>query len=28
VLGFRPFASRGAVVTNERVQMLRDEGEY
>ena len=27
-LGFRPFASRGAVVTNERVQMLRDEGEY
>ena len=26
--GFRPFATRGAVVTNERVQSLRDEGEY
>ena len=26
--GFRPFATRGAVVTNERVQLLRDEGEY
>ena len=26
--GFRPFPPRGAVVTNERVQMLRDEGEY
>ncbi len=27
-LGFRPFASRGAVVTNALVQKLRDEGEY
>ena len=26
--GFRPFATRGAVVTNERVQTLRDDGEY
>jgi hypothetical protein len=26
--GFAPFASRGAVVTNERVQALRDDGEY
>ncbi len=26
--GFTPFASRGGVVTNERVQSLRDEGEY
>ena len=26
--GFTPFASRGAVVTNERIQSLRDEGEY
>lgn len=26
--GFRPFASRGAVVTNELVQRLRDDGEY
>jgi len=26
--GFKPFAPRGAVVTNERVQMLRDQGEY
>jgi hypothetical protein len=26
--GFRPFASRGAVVTNALVQKLRDEGEY
>lgn len=25
--GFRPFARRGAVVTNERIQQLRDEGE-
>lgn len=25
--GFRPFASRGAVVTNELVRTLRDEGE-
>lgn len=25
--GFRPFASRGAVVTNERIQQLRDEGD-
>ncbi|MEO8060652.1 MAG: CopG family transcriptional regulator [Burkholderiales bacterium] len=28
LLGFRPFASRGAVVTNALVQKLRDEGEY
>ena len=27
-IGFRPFASRGAVVTNALVQKLRDEGEY
>ena len=27
-LGFRPFAARGAVVTNERIRALRDEGEY
>jgi hypothetical protein len=26
--GFRPFASRGAVVSNETVDRLRDEGEY
>ena len=26
--GFRPFTTRGTVVTNERVQLLRDEGEY
>lgn len=26
--GFRPFAPRGAVVTNALVQKLRDEGEY
>jgi len=26
--GFRPFAARGAVVTNECVQRLRDDGEY
>ena len=26
--GFRPFARRGAVVTNALVQKLRDEGEY
>jgi hypothetical protein len=26
--GFRPFGSRGAVVTNELVAKLRDEGEY
>ena len=25
--GFRPFASRGAVVTNQLVQQLRDDGE-
>ena len=25
--GFRPFATRGAVVTNERIQQLRDEGD-
>ena len=25
--GFRPFAPRGAVVTNERIRMLRDEGD-
>ncbi len=25
--GFRPFARRGAVVTNERIQQLRDEGD-
>ncbi|HKX43033.1 MAG TPA: CopG family transcriptional regulator [Burkholderiaceae bacterium] len=28
VAGFRPFASRGAVVTNELIGKLRDEGEY
>ena len=28
LLGFRPFASRGALVTNALVQKLRDEGEY
>ena len=28
LIGFRPFASRGAVVTNALVQKLRDEGEY
>jgi hypothetical protein len=27
VFGFRPFASRGAVVTDQLVQQLRDEGE-
>ena len=27
VHGFRPFASRGAVVTNALIQKLRDEGE-
>ena len=27
-LGFRPFAARGAVVTNERIRTLRDECEY
>jgi hypothetical protein len=27
VFGFRPFARRGAVVTNQRIQQLRDEGE-
>ena len=26
--GFKPFARRGGVVTNERIQTLRDEGEY
>ena len=26
--GFRPFASRGAVVTNALIETLRDEGEY
>ncbi|HWH81824.1 MAG TPA: CopG family transcriptional regulator [Burkholderiaceae bacterium] len=26
--GFRPFASRGAVVTNAVIGKLRDEGEY
>ena len=26
--GFRPFASRGGVVTNALVDKLRDEGEY
>jgi len=26
--GFRPFPSRGAVVTNELIAKLRDEGEY
>lgn len=26
--GFRPFAARGAVVTNECVRQLRDDGEY
>jgi hypothetical protein len=25
--GFRPFANRGAVVTNEHVRQLRDEGD-
>ena len=28
VHGFRPFASRGAVVTNALIDKLRDEGEY
>lgn len=28
VHGFRPFASRGAVVTNALIEKLRDEGEY
>ncbi len=26
--GFKPFASRGAIVTNEVVERMRDEGEY
>ena len=26
--GFRPFASRGGVVTNALIEKLRDEGEY
>ena len=26
--GFRPFASRGAVVTNALIEKLRDEGDY
>jgi hypothetical protein len=26
--GFRPFAERGAVVTNATIEKLRDEGEY
>jgi hypothetical protein len=26
--GFKPFAPRGAIVTNELIQKLRDEGEY
>lgn len=26
--GFRPFAARGAVVTDALIQKLRDEGEY
>ena len=26
--GFRPFASRGAIVTNSSIEKLRDEGEY
>ena len=28
VLGFRPFPARGALVTNEVVDKLREEGEY
>jgi hypothetical protein len=28
VHGFRPFASRGAVVTNALIEKLREEGEY
>lgn len=28
VLGFRPFPSRGVVVTNELIDRLRDEGPY
>jgi hypothetical protein len=28
VHGFRPFPSRGAVVTNALIETLRDEGEY
>ncbi len=28
VHGFRPFAARGAVVTNALIEKLRDEGEY
>ncbi len=27
-LGFRPFPPRGALVTNEQVDRLRDDGEY
>ena len=26
--GFRPFASRGGIVTNSSIEKLRDEGEY
>ena len=26
--GFRPFAARGKLVTNETIDRLRDEGEY
>jgi hypothetical protein len=28
VLGFRPFPARGAIITNEIVDKLREEGEY
>lgn len=28
VLGFRPFPSRGVIVTNDVVDRLREEGEY
>lgn len=28
VLGFRPFPARGALVSNEMVDKLREEGEY
>ena len=28
VHGFKPFATRGAVVTNATIERLRDEGEY
>lgn len=27
-LGFRPFASRGSIVTNDAIDKLREDGEY